>query len=522
MVNSNRKSRIGNRQSMRQSSIANVAMYGAAFVVLAAPLSAQQPTFRTGTTLIEFTLVAVDVEGRPVTDLTKDDLVLTEGGDVREIAFFRFDGDAPAVPDVPRRPPSGFVTNRHEPERNVTAIVLDMLNVDPAGGYGQTSVRGLILRYLDTLPTNTRAGLFRFSDLNPIVTLQTFTDRIDLVRSKVISLDLAVRGTYTTSGIRSGAGTRTAEGRAAMGSMEAAESRQLPAMNQGIHRTRLTKTLRALEALGSHLAGIPGRKSVIWITNAPAIKFNDLSYEPQIRQAAQRLANQGIAVYPVAPGLTAGDEYRETDLSTFSVFASVTGGRRIGNTNDLSTGVVVAARDQRGTYTLGFYASDEPDDQWRPLQVSVKREGVRLRSRQGYLAVRRAHPQSWPSKSWNDLMNQPLDATAIRLNARGEVTGGDLTLSLEIEAADLYFHGNDGRVIADLEIGVAEKTRSGFANVRVQPMEVTLEGPPNERRSPLIPVKSMWPIRSGVSSVRVTVRDRFTGKYGTLEVPVGR
>ena len=53
------------------------------------------PTFRAGTTLIEFTLVARDSQGNPIADLTKDDIVVTENGQPREVEFFRFDGAPP-------------------------------------------------------------------------------------------------------------------------------------------------------------------------------------------------------------------------------------------------------------------------------------------------------------------------------------------------------------------------------------------------------------------------------------------
>src|SRR5580704_16914705 len=50
------------------------------------------PTFRTGTTLIEFSVVALDVSGNPVTDLKKEDILITELGKRRDVAFFRFEG----------------------------------------------------------------------------------------------------------------------------------------------------------------------------------------------------------------------------------------------------------------------------------------------------------------------------------------------------------------------------------------------------------------------------------------------
>jgi hypothetical protein len=52
----------------------------------------QAPTFRAGTTLVEFTVIARDNKDRPVIDLAKDDIVVTEDGTARDVAFFRFDG----------------------------------------------------------------------------------------------------------------------------------------------------------------------------------------------------------------------------------------------------------------------------------------------------------------------------------------------------------------------------------------------------------------------------------------------
>src|SRR5918992_5697754 len=88
-------------------------------LVTAAVLGAQDPptpTFRAGTTLIEFTFVALDAQGNPVTDLTKDDIVITENGQPRVVEFFRFDG-APPQPS-PAKLPAGHYTNRFETSSN--------------------------------------------------------------------------------------------------------------------------------------------------------------------------------------------------------------------------------------------------------------------------------------------------------------------------------------------------------------------------------------------------------------------
>ena len=69
-----------------------------------------------------------------------------------------------------------------------------------------------------------------------------------------------------------------------------------------------------------------------------------------------------------------------------TLMANITGGRYFFNTNDLTTGFQQALTDLRGSYTLGFYAPEEPDNKWHKLTVKVKRPRVTVRYREGYLA----------------------------------------------------------------------------------------------------------------------------------------
>jgi VWFA-related protein len=564
MVNSNRQSSIDNRQSMWQSSIENVAMRSAlTLMLMAAPLLAQQPTFRTGTTLVEFTVVALDNKGAPVTDLTKEELVLTDGGRAREIAFFRFDGvPSPAADIVPAPVPPGFATNRLEyaaapRQSSVTAIVLDLINTAPPH---QTAARAQALKYLDSLPEDARVALFRFSEQEPMAALQTFTDRIDLIRAQIDTLKIAARRELTRPGWRGapivGADCEPDEGGDAQASQvaeradktegfataAAIEKRQLSALNQSIRETRLAKTLASLEALGAHLAGIRGPKSVVWVTSGMPIMLSPTqegqslkNFEPLIRQAAQRLANQGIAVYPVdAKGACrALDRSRdqgayglndppERVFASLGVVADVTGGRFVKYENDPTHAVTIAGNDQRGTYTIGFYADDARKEEWQRLKVEVKRRGVTLRHREGYLAARSGQPQSWPPQSWQEMARRPLDSTAIRLNAQADVAGEGMTVLVHIAAGDLYFHEQDGRVVANLEVGLIERKGGEPTNIRVQPAEISPADPLKDQRTEMIPLKTTWPLNPGTTAVRVAVRDRFTGRYGTLELALSR
>ena len=55
------------------------------------------PNFRAGTTLIEFTVVATDQDGRHVVDLKPEEVSIVDGGHPRALAFFHSEGAPPAA-----------------------------------------------------------------------------------------------------------------------------------------------------------------------------------------------------------------------------------------------------------------------------------------------------------------------------------------------------------------------------------------------------------------------------------------
>ena len=125
------------------------------------------------------------------------------------------------------------------------------------------------------------------------------------------------------------------------------------------------------------------------------------SFEGKVKRTSQKLAQQGIVLYIVdAKGLdvpmsmTAASpgampvrgrgrfepQQDAESLSTdtrpaMELMSSTTGGRYLYNTNDLMEGFKKAASDLEGSYTLGFYVSEEPDSKWHNLKASVKRSG---------------------------------------------------------------------------------------------------------------------------------------------------
>src|SRR5205823_261178 len=101
---------------------------------------------------------------------------------------------------------------------------------------------------------------------------------------------------------------------------------------------------------------------------------------------------------------------------TMDLMASITGGRYLVNTNDLSDGFKKAASDLEGSYTLGFYISEEADGKWHNLKAGVKRAGVNLRHRKGYLAEPlAASPAAWTNDVAMAAIGNPMGSSAVQL-----------------------------------------------------------------------------------------------------------
>src|SRR5205814_1651883 len=136
----------------------------------------------------------------------------------------------------------------------------------------------------------------------------------------------------------------------------------------------------------------------------------------EIRKVEAQLANGNIAIYPVdVRGLIGGAEGSavvstghsgdpfaaavanaslslasnvEISQEAMKEVAAETGGRVYINQNEILQGVVLAAADEKASYTIGYYPDNKKwDGKYRHIKVRVGRDGIEARCRQGYFAV---------------------------------------------------------------------------------------------------------------------------------------
>jgi VWFA-related protein len=529
----------------------------------------QTPVFRAETTLVEFTIIALDKDGDPVTDLKKEEIAVKDDGRTRDLALFQYEGgEQPRT--VPEQLP-GIFTNTPAltpgPPRNITAIVLDTFNTDPGD---QVWVKAQTMRYLGALLPNTRVAVYQLGA--NLAVLHDFTDDPESLLAGIeqaqIRLESPTLGLIDDMAREMETLIQRLQDRYLTSTMIDAIVVAEMRAHESADAMRRRKTLASLKALGDHLAGIPGRKSIVWFGSGITmvariggtkygIPTEHRSYEDVVRDASRRLARQGITMYMfdargmqvqadisaerkrvevfgkdlAAVGRTDPYERLKANaaISADTVpamikFADITGGRAFWDTNDMPRAMAAIAADSQGTYSLGFYAAGEPDDKWRRLDVRVTRKGVRLQHRDGYLSATAPDaPLDWTEDQWRAAVYNPVGSTAVRLNARLHFDAGagvkTVTMNTLIVADDLHFRQVDGQSSAAADVVIVDKLPNAQFEMQRDSREILLpEG--GARELGVVHVRHTWELTPGASTVRLIVLDRLTGRYGTLDVPV--
>jgi VWFA-related protein len=413
-------------------------------------------------------------------------------------------------------------------------MLLDTLN----GDFGeQAYVKDQLLKYLSQARLSHPVALFAME--NHLVMLHDFTTDPAALKSSVEKFRAPARF------INGETATSRASAFTTFGDSHTSER-------------DIASTLNQLNTLAKTLAGYPGRKNLIWLSEGfPINLFPDITargivgdstigraamegtgqgdykdYAFLIKKVSDALMNAQIAVYVVDAGAVGKDE-RMSSHDTMRDMADRTGGKAFIATNDLAGSMRNSVDDGSTYYTLEYYPDNKKwDGQFRTIQVKSARANVRLRYRQGYYAldpekINRADSDAVAENFSRSLELDAPAATQVVFQAQVEPPSEKskkVVVTLHIDPRTLAFEHKDGgmqsaRLSCTVWAYGKDKDKptmsSGTVNANLKANEYQ-----QMMQQRFLPCDRQLELKPGTYALRMGVLDRVTNKIGTASAQV--
>jgi VWFA-related protein len=259
-----------------------------------------QVLIQAGTHIVLLNVIAKDKHGKSVGDLKRDDFTVRDNGQERTITLFAREETGESANALSPPPAAAAArmtfTNRPGPSAAFTVFLFDELNTRLAD---QQSAKKDFLKYLKSLPASSRSAVFVLAD--SLSLLHDFSDDQESL----------------IEAISKHAGRASPEveaSKAAPASSQSLAGDQSPTTAQWdsfiqssaqtytdyAETVRATRTAAALETIAGHLRGIPGWKTLIWISGGFPIQlglrnsvYNIAQGNPNSRRGGCRMSGGG-------------------------------------------------------------------------------------------------------------------------------------------------------------------------------------------------------------------------------------
>lgn len=444
-----------------------IALGVAVSVALLGAQQAEPPIFRVQVDAIEIDAFVTDALGNPVTDLTADDFEVLEEGRPQAITSFSLVNIPIERLERPLYSPTAIepdVQTNTRGEGRVYVIAAD--EIDPQL---VPRARQFLRRFIEQHFAANDIGAFVYIGRGRASDAQDFTSSRRLLIEAIEK--------YTGGFASMPAPTVDPAIGLSLGGLSSEQ--------ENASRARM----RALRDLTEFMAKLRGRrKTMIYITESLGDVFGVLDYNGGARSiafddlhAAVTAATRGnVSIYPVDPrGLTSDGGGGDAEVAPapagtaglartqeLRALADATGGFALVNSNRFDDAFARIVRENSAYYVLGFTSTNERrDGRFRRLQVRVRRPGLTVRSRNGYLAPMRAAPAA-PAVARDanalpqpvaDALASPMPVPAVPMRVfaaayKGADRQATVPLAIEIDVAALDIVERDGSYVGDVAV----------------------------------------------------------------------
>jgi VWFA-related protein len=291
-------------------------------------------------------VLVTDDKGQPVRGLTKSDFTVEEDSKPQPIRSFAEYYKTTPPPPPRTLPPATYTNDNALPANGPVQIFLFDLGTPQDQ---MERAKKYIAPYFRSMPPGTQVAIFEFSPSKGTVLLQGFTTDGAAAAKVVDNLDV-----------------------------------------EWIRNPALYEPLATLHQIAAYVAGIHGRKNLIWIIPHVQSITRDGGYAsicpgPPVFHERMDLydifTREQIAIYPFDPrGVHGFDCGTLTDAAV----AEGTGGD-LSNSNDYPTDIARIVDSTKHFYTLSYIPTRPNEDgHFHPIKITVDRPGLHLNYRSGY------------------------------------------------------------------------------------------------------------------------------------------
>ncbi len=466
-----------------------------AFALAASALLAQAPA--PPGPLVRLYPVALDAEGKPVTDLTADDFKIVDQTKPETIFAFHQPHNGPAAK-------LGVLefSNRPSSAPHTTVILFDMINQVDADRLENWKTLDKAIPQLESgenvyfYVLNLEGVLIAIHPMGPpAADDKTWHQGVAVAFDKVMKAASHVRQS------------------------------QIGAEEQ------CKRTFKALEDVANTLANYPGHRDIVWVANGVTTvgdpKLTGCTgdwvecalYVPHL---AVTLAKDGVAVDPyVLVGNVNADVNYNMDQMTL-----LTGGHYYSR-QDIRTVVNQVSQGATSSYSILYDPGQENwNNKWHRIHVTCERKGVKVQVRERYYAVGDSRTALDRTKAaLMGAFQSPTDLTEIGVRAKFAPLDGKsgVHLTITIDPSDLLLNREQGgKYVGSLYCLVSDHNAAGALG-EPSVIELKPELTADQYKAALkdgLPVEQDHPTNPAASQVRVIIVDQTTNAAGSVTFPV--
>jgi VWFA-related protein len=533
------------------------------------PATPQAPAvIRSTTRLVQINVIVHNKKGDSVPGLKKEDFTILDQGQEQQVAIFSASAAGPTDPSSAAILPPNVFSNRFDQGGQapacVTVILFDALNTE---FLDQAYARQQVVKFLRQLKPEDHVAIYLLT--TKLTILNEFTQDSSALLRAIDRFE-----GYTSTPL-SASNPEPPDPRIPEGNRSVPEgfASELKAFLDGAsgrfsdfaNINRAETTVSAIEGIANHVAYVPGRKSLVWVSGSFPITIGydadslfDIgrehrSFGDALEHAARALNQANMAIYPVdarglmgpalyspsnARGFNPGVSPRtsppirnlgpdQRNFDTMLMLADRTGGKAFYNTNDIEGAVQHALADGQFTYTLGFYPSHGRwDGKFHELKVRVNQKGLTLRHRKGYFAApdppigvsenkAALDAAVWSPVEWTNLDLQ-VTLKAFQSSSR------TIELQVGLDTRELLLEPKDGRWNGKVFVLLSQL---GEGNERISGEQETFDlnlKPDTYEKFLKMGTKftGQLALSPDIVNLRVIAQDASSGSIGTLTIPI--